>query len=67
MNKTDITLNDLLVTISSKYNIKFTWTAIYINDKTLRVSIITNFVLVGDEIVTIKFISYKIFRGSYGG
>ena len=67
MNKTDITLNDLLVTVSSKYNIKYTWTATYINDKTLRVSIITNFVLVGDEIITIKFISYKIFRGPYGG
>ena len=67
INKTDITLNDLLVTVSSKYSIKFTWTATYINDKTLRVSIITNFVLVGDEIVTIKFISYKIFRGPYGG
>ena len=67
LNKTDITLNDLLVTVSSKYNIKYTWTATYINDKTLRVSIITNFVLIGDETVTIKFISYKIFRGPYGG
>ena len=67
MNKTDITLNDLLVTVSSKYNIKYTWNATYINDKTLRVSIVTSNVLIGDEIVTIKFISYKIFRGPYGG
>lgn len=67
MNVTDITLADLLVTISSKYNIKFTWTAKYTSDKTLRVSIATNFVLVGDEVVTIKFISYKIFRGPDGG
>ena len=67
MNKTDITLNDLLVTVSSKYNIKYTWNATYTSEKQLRVLIVTSNVLVGDEIVTIKFINYKIFRGPYGG
>ena len=67
MKQISVSLNDLLVTVSSKYSILYTWSANFINEKVLRISIETNYVLIGDETVSIKFINYKEFRGPYGG
>ena len=61
MKQIDINLNDFLLSVDSKYNIQISWDAIYINNKTLRVSIKTNSVLVGDEAVSLKFINYCSF------
>ena len=62
-----ISLKDLLVNVYSKFSIVVTWTARYVDSKTLRITLITNSVLIGDEIVSLKFINYKVFRGQYGG
>ena len=62
-----ISLNDLLVNVFSKFSIVVTWNARYVNSKTLRITLITNNVLVGDEVVSLKFINYKVFRSQYGG
>ena len=62
-----ISLEDLLVNVYSKYSIVVTWTARYVDSKTLRITLVTNSVLVGDEVVSLKFINYKVFRSQYGG
>ena len=67
MNQVEVNLSDFLLTVYSKYDIPFTWSAKYIDNRTLRIAIITNSILVGDEIVSLKFINYKVFRGVNGG
>ena len=67
MNKTDITLNDLSISISYYYKILFTWTAYYSDNQTLTININSQTVLTGKELITIKFINYKVWRGPNGG
>ena len=67
MNKTDITLNDLSISIPYDYIIIFDWRAYYSNNKTLTININANTVLIGKEQIKIKLINYKIWRGPFGG
>ena len=67
MNQTTISLNDLLLEISSSYTIEFSWSATYSNLTTLNIAINTNTVLQGGEKVIITFVNYKTFRAPRGG
>ena len=67
MNKTDITLNDLSISIPYDYTIIFDWRAYYSNNKTLTINFNVYTVLTGKEQIKIKFINYKVWRGPFGG
>ena len=67
MYQTTIDLVDLYVSIKSEAKVKFTWTATYINTTTLKLSLDLHSVLQGTEVLEIKFINGKVFRGPDGG
>ena len=67
MNKTEITLDDLSVSISYQYTISISWSAYYSNNQTLLINIDSQTVLTGEEKITIKFINYRVWRGPNGG
>ena len=66
LNKS-IGLNDLYVQIESSSSITFSWSATYTNSTLLHLSIGVSQVLQGTEILHVKFINNKVFRGPYGG
>lgn len=67
MQQVDVTKDDLSITIQADTSISFDWSASYISSTVLSVDLSISQVLVGNEILTLKFINYKIFRGPYGG
>ena len=67
MYQTKITLDDLYLEIVSNINVKFSWTAEYVNSKELLISLSINSIIKGDETLKIRFINSKVFRGVYGG
>lgn len=56
-----------MISIQANEPISFDWSASYINDSTFSVDLSINRVLIGNEILTLTFINYKIFRGPNGG
>ena len=67
MLNTTIGLNDLYVQIDASSSISFSWSAAYTNATILHLKTNVNKVLQGTEILKIKFINNKIFRGPHGG
>ena len=67
MYQTEITLDDLYLEIVSNINVKFSWTAEYVNSKELLITLSINSIIKGDETLKIRFINSKVFRGVYGG
>lgn len=62
-----IGLKDLFISITSDAIVKFSWTAEYQNDTTLRVKLDIKSALQGGEKIKIKFTNDKVFRGPHGG
>ena len=67
MYQTEITLDDLYLEIVSSMNVKFSWSAEYVNSKELLINLSINSIIRGDETLKIRFINSKVFRGVYGG
>jgi cysteine-rich repeat protein len=67
MYSTNITLNDLSISIESDYLVSFVWVAKYINSTTMLINLNIGTALTGKEVLTIKFINYKTIRGVKGG
>ena len=67
MNISSISQNDLLVDISGSYPIDSKWDAKYQSTKELQLKMNVKTVLQGGEILTIKMINNKVFRGPNGG
>ena len=67
MFQTKIDLLDLYVSIKSDAKVKFTWTATYTSSTILKLSLELQSVLQGTEVLEIKFINDKVFRGPDGG
>ena len=67
MFNTTIGLNDLYVQIDASSSISFSWSAAYTNATVLHLKTNVKQVLQGTEILKIKFINNKIFRGPHGG
>ena len=62
-----IGLNDLYVQIDASSSITFSWSAAYTNSTVLHLQTNVNQVLQGTEILHVKFINSKRFRGPHGG
>ena len=67
MFNTTIELNDLYVQIDSSSSISISWSAAYTNATVLHLKTNVNQVLQGTEILKVKFINNKVFRGPNGG
>ena len=67
MNNTDITLNDMSVSVSSSSYISTSWSASYVNDTALEISISYGGLLKGGETLNIRITNYRAIRASTGG
>ena len=67
MNNTEITLNDMSVSVSSNSYISTSWSASYINDTALEISIRFGGLLKGGETLNVRIINYRAIRASTGG
>jgi cysteine-rich repeat protein len=62
-----ITSADIQVNILAEYRVKYSWTASYINSKTMRINMDIKTAMSGKETLIVKFINYKTIRGANGG
>ena len=67
MNISDITINDMGVSIDADYSVSYTWTASYESSRRLVIQISTSDVFEGTETLSVSFTNWKTFRGEYGG
>lgn len=67
MQINSITKDDLMIEIQSSTPFTFDWSAYYINSTSFSIDLSINNILVGDEVLTLRFINYKKFRGPNGG
>ena len=67
MNKTDIKLNDMSVSVSSSRYISTSWSASYLNDTALEISISYGGMLKGGETLNVRITNYRAIRSSTGG
>lgn len=67
MRQTQFDENDVYISISSPFLIKFDWSAQYSNNTSLLITLQMNSVLEGGEILEVKFINSKKYRGEFGG
>jgi len=67
MQQSVIGLNDISVSVSSDILVKFDWTAVYSDLRTLVISFNIYSALQGGEELTIKLNNYKVFRSPTGG
>ena len=67
MKQSPIGVNDISLSISSLYLISFTWSANYVNDTIVQISLVIQSILQGNEKLNIQLSNYKVFRGYNGG
>ena len=67
MLQTNITKNDMSISIDSSYTLSYSWSAAYKDSTHLLVSVSVSSVLQGTETLNIKLSNYKVFRTAVGG
>ena len=67
MNNTNVGLNDMSVSVSSSSYVSTSWSASYLNDTTLEISISYGGLLKGGETLNVRITNYKAIRASTGG
>ena len=67
MDEVDITQNDMIVSIDSSYLLDYDWSAKYISNQQLAVTVDVVSVLTGLETMTINFTNPKKYRTNIGG
>lgn len=67
LKKSEITTDDLAITIDTIFIVKFTWTATIENPSAMQLYLNIESVLEGGEKITIRFVNYKKFRAEEGG
>ena len=62
-----INSTDISISITADYSVTNLWSAKFIDSKNLVISFSIPTVLTGSEVMTIKLLEWKKFRGKYGG
>ena len=63
----NITTSDLSIEINASYSVSFSWSAYFVDSYNLKVILNIPTVLTGNEVLIIKLVGWKTFRGKYGG
>ena len=67
MNNTDIKLNDMSMSVNSSSYVSTSWSALYMNDTALEISVSFGSLLKGGETLNVRITNYRAIRSSTGG